>query len=139
MTKDPHDTVRECATKILGSFGPQHKLAMQDHLLSALNDKSPQVRIAASKAILSIDGAFDKAVATLIEIVSQPMEIVPAARKATPAESLLVSAIQAIGRFEGDAVDAVLPLCIHLNSKNINVRQATANARGCSANCRSTS
>ncbi len=128
LLKDPREPVRECAIKILGSFGPQHKLATEDHLLAALNDKSPQVRIAASEALLKIDGELAKAVESLVEIISQPMEIVPAVWKATPAELLLVSAIQAIGRFEGDAVDAVMPLSIHLDSRNINVREAAASA-----------
>ncbi len=130
LSKDPRDAVRACAVNVLGAFGPEHKRETEEHLLVAINDKSPQVRLAASEALVKVGGSVKNAIETLVDIISQPMEIVHAVWKATPEERLLVSAIEAIGKLEEEAVDAVRPLCSHLNSPNINVRQAAASALG---------
>ncbi len=130
LSKDPRDTVRETATKILGSFGPQHRLATQAHLLARLDDASPHVRIAACEALLRIDGPLDVALETLNGVLTQSTESVPNPAKDSPAESLVVSTLTAIGQFRGEAVDAVIPLSIQLNSGNVKIRLQAAKALG---------
>jgi len=128
LSKDPRDGVRETATRILGSFGPTHKLSTEAPLIARLVDTSTQVRIAASLALLKIDVALKEAIETLVEVVSKAAEDTPDPSKEKLHEELLIAAIDAIGLFEGEAVDAVLPISLHLNSRNLKIRKAVASA-----------
>ena len=130
LSKDPRDKVRETATKILGSFGPKHRLATEPLLKARLADTSPEVRIAASVALLKIDGELEEAIETLIDIVDRVIEKTSATFKESPEEKLVISAINALGQFEGEAVDTVMHISLHLNSRNLNIRQAVAIALG---------
>lgn len=128
LADDPRDRVRETVTKILGSFGPTHRHSTEALIQKRLADTSREVRIAASLSLLRIDGALDDAVDTLTEIIVQPIRHPSVAFKESPEEKLAISAMQALDRFEGDAVDAVPALCIQLSAKNFNVRLAGAQA-----------
>lgn len=128
LTEDPRISVRQTATKILGSFGPTHKGSTHRPIVARLADTSPEVRIAASLSLLKIDGDLEDAVDALTELIVQPIKHPSVAFKETPEEKLAISAMQAIGEFEGDAVDAVPALCIQLSAKNFNVRLAAAEA-----------
>lgn len=130
LSKDPRVSFRETATKILGTFGPQHRLATEAPLVARLDDTAPEVKIAASLSLLKIDSTLEKSIDTLIGIIAHAIKKDPHPVAGSPAEQLIVSAINAIGRFTADAVNAVSPLSDQLKSQNFNVRLAAADALG---------
>lgn len=130
LSRDPRDNVREAATKILGSFGPTKKLATEGPIAARLSDTSFKIRVAACLSLLKIGGKREEAVETLIGIVDQVIEKTSAPFKETPQEKLVISAISALGQFGEDAADSLIPVCLHLNSKNVNIRQAAVNTLG---------
>jgi len=99
---------------------------LRNKLLEQLKDSNHRVRIAASLALLKIDLALKEAIETLVEVVSKVAEDTPDPSKEKLQEELLIAAIDAIGLFEGEAVEAVLPISLHLNSRNLNIRAAAA-------------
>ncbi len=130
LSRDPRDKVRETATKILGSFGPKHKLATEAPLLARLTDTSNDVKIAACLSLMMIDGELEAAVETLISIVDQTIENNSATFRESPEENIMISAINALGLFGDEAVDAVLAISLHLNSGDLNVRSSAATGLG---------
>lgn len=107
LSKDPRDAVRECAINVLGAFGPEHKRETEEHLLDATNDKSLQVRLAASEALVKDGSKFasSRAIRILGENRGAARQTaIPIAAKLSDRSAMVrIEAIKALGKLGKEA------------------------------------